>query len=321
MRLWDDELEALRPQLREEADAFLAAFPMGDEDPNATVQQRVETQRARRIGGDVLSEMAVDRSIDGPGGPIRLRTYVPTAPEGGTLNGAYLHIHGGGWIIGEPEMTDTLNEIIANTLGVAVVSVDYRLAPEHPYPAGPDDCEAAAAWLLEHAEAEYGTSRLLIGGESAGGHLSAVTLLRVRDRLGAIDRFVGANLVIGLYDVSNTPSQRGIGIRPGTDILSVEACKFFTELFTPGMTTDERRDPDLSPMYAELHDLPPALFTVGECDHLRDDSLLLAARWALAGNDTEMLMYPEMPHGGIGMPSVGGHWFPRVLDFLRGCLA
>jgi acetyl esterase/lipase len=97
---------------------------------------------------------------------------------------------------------------LATRAHLAVASVDYRLAPEHPFPAGPDDCEAAACWLVEHAQREFGTSRLLIGGESAGGHLSALTLLRMRDRHGAADAFCGANLVFGAFDLGMTPSQR-----------------------------------------------------------------------------------------------------------------
>ena len=315
MRLWDEELEAARPTLREEAKALIAGWPAPPEDPNATVEQRVATARAARIGGAEPSDRAVDRTIDGPDGKIRLRTFVPDQ-----VDGVYLHFHGGGWIIGDPEMMDQLNEIIADALNVAVVSVDYRLAPEHPYPAGPDDCEAAAVWLLEHAKDEYGSDRLLVGGESAGGHLSAATLLRMRDRHDAIDQFLGANLVFGIYDLSSTPSQRGIGMTPGEDILTVEGTAFFIDAFTPGLTPEERRDPDISPLYAELHDMPPALFTAGTRDLLVDDTLFLASRWARAGNDTELLVYPEGPHGCIAMPTAGGHWFPRMLDFLRGCL-
>ncbi len=88
-------------------------------------------------------------------------------------------------------------------------------------------------------------------------------------------------------------------------------------MFTPGMSPQERRDPDVSPLYADLHDLPPAIFTVGTDDHLVDDTLFMAARWELAGNQAELLVYPESPHGCIGMPGVGGHWFPRLTDFLR----
>src|SRR5205807_490450 len=119
----------------------------------------------------------------------------------------------------------------------AFVSVDYRLAPEHPYPAGPDDCEAAALWVLEHAERELGSDRLLIGGESAGAHLAACTLLRLRDRHDAVDRFDAANLVFGVYDLGGTPSQRGMTERP--DLLTAEQIEYFTELFTPGRSVEE----------------------------------------------------------------------------------
>jgi acetyl esterase len=315
MALWDDELEALRPQLRDEAATFLGSWPSAADDRSASVAERVAAQRAARLGRLGVSEQAVDRTIAGPGGPIRLRTFVPDH-----VDAVFLHLHGGGWIIGEPEMTDLLNEIVADALNVAIVSVDYRLAPEHPYPAGPDDCEAAAVWLLEQAESEFGSGRLLIGGESAGAHLSAVTLLRMRDRHDAVDRFLGANLVFGIYDLSHTPSQEGIGVPPGGDILTVDSIRFFTERFAPGRSAEERRDPDLSPLYAHLHDLPPALFTVGAADHLVDDTLFFAQRWALAGNRAELLVYPEAPHGCIGMPSVLGHWYPRMLEFLQTCL-
>lgn len=316
MALWDDELEALRPQLRDEATTLLTAWPSAAaDDRSASPAERVAAQRAARVDGLGVSERATDRTIAGPGGPIRLRTFVPDQ-----VDAVFLHIHGGGWIIGEPEMTDLLNEVVAEALHVAIVSVDYRLAPEHPYPAGPDDCEAAAVWLLEHADAEFGTERLLIGGESAGAHLSAVTLLRMRDRHQAVDRFLGANLVFGVYDLSHTPSQQGIGVPAGRDILTVDGIRFFTELFTGGRSAEERRDPDLSPLYADLHDLPPALFTVGATDHLVDDTLFLADRWALAGNRAELLVYPEAPHACIGMPSVLAHWYPRMLEFLQTCL-
>jgi acetyl esterase len=317
VRLWDDEIEALRPTLREEAAAFLAGWPSAEEDSSASVEERVAAARAAGVGTNLTSDRGIDRTIDGPGGPLRLRTFTP---KSGNVAGVMLHIHGGGFIIGAPEMMDLLNEIIADSVDVAVVSVDYRLAPEHPYPAALDDCEAAAVWLLEHAEAEYGSARLLVGGESAGGHLAAATLLRMRDRHQAADRFLGANLVFGIYDLSCTPSQHGIGIDTEADILSVKGDRFFTEQFTPGMTTEQRRDPDVSPLWAELNDLVPALFTVGGNDHLLDDTLFLSQRWDAAGNRTELLVYPDTPHGCIALPSVGAHWFPRMLDFLRGCL-
>jgi acetyl esterase len=310
MALWSDELEGMRPRLREEADAFVTSFAGDVDDPSLPVPERIARQRAAHDERVLRSEMAADREISGPAGPVRLRTFVPDQ-----VDAVLLHIHGGGFVTGSPEMTDLLHEMLSKELNLAFVSVDYRLAPEHPYPAGPDDCEAAAVWLLEHAERELGSDRLLIGGESAGAHLAACTLLRMRDRHDAVDRFRAANLVFGIYDLSGTPSQRATTGR--ADLLTVEQIEYFAALFTPDKSTDERRDPDISPLYADLRGLPPALFTVGADDHLVDDTLFMAARWELAGNDADLLVYPESPHGCIGMPSVFEPWFATLKDFLR----
>ena len=313
MPLWDDELEALRPKLREEAAAFVASIPWREGDTaGMSVEERVAASRASQLGG-APSDRAVDRTIEGPAGPVRLRTFTHEQPQA-----VLFHIHGGAWMAGTPDAMDPLHEIIVDTCEVAVVSVDYRLAPEHPYPAAPDDCEAAAAWLVEHAADEFGSDRLFIGGESAGAHLAAVTLLRMRDKHDVADRFVGANLVFGAYDLSRTPSQRGVGITPGTDILDGTGEPI--DLFLPGMPAEARRDPDVSPLYADLRGLPPALFSVGTNDHLLDDTLFMAARWEVAGNRSELLVYPETPHGCIALPSVAAHFFPRLFGFFRECL-
>jgi acetyl esterase/lipase len=207
----------------------------------------------------------------------------------------YLHLHGGGWTLGAADQQDALLDFIAQELGVAVVSVGYRLAPEDRYPAGPDDCEAAAAWLVEQAHSEFGSDRLLIGGESAGAHLSAVTLLRMRDRHGAADRFLGANLVFGMYDFGLTPSVRRWGER--NLVLSTPIIEWFSGCFLGEMPPEQRRDPDISPLHADLTGLPPAFFTVGELDPLLDDSLFMAARWHAAGNHAEIVICPESVHG------------------------
>jgi acetyl esterase/lipase len=183
------------------------------------------------------------------------------------------------------------------------VSVEYRLAPEDPFPAGPDDCEAAALWLIDAAAKEYGADaaeRLVIGGESAGGHLSALTLLRLRDRLGSVAPFVAANLVFGAFDLSMTPSQLRWGDR--NLVLSRPIMAWFYDLFLPGTSVDERRSPTISPLYADLSGMPPALFSVGALDPLLDDSLFMAARWESAGAPAELLVYPESVHGFIAFP-------------------
>lgn len=144
--------------------------------------------------------------------------------------------------MGSAAQGDERHRELADALRIAVVAVDYRLAPEHPWPAAPDDCEAAALWLVEEAEARFGTSRLAIGGSSAGATLALATLLRLRDR-GVVDRFAGAALRFGTYDVSaQTPGGRLI------------ADEYFLQAYA-GHVAD-RTLPDISPLYADLSGLP-----------------------------------------------------------------
>ena len=134
--------------------------------PDWWVAGAAATRAARRRGdgpfpAPVMSSRARTRQISGKDGyEIPLRIIAPDHPRG-----VYLHIHGGGWVLGGADMQDPMLEQFADTTGLAVVSVEYRLAPEHPYPAGPDDCESAAIWLTRHANAEFGTDVLTIGGE------------------------------------------------------------------------------------------------------------------------------------------------------------
>jgi acetyl esterase/lipase len=254
-----------------------------------------EAMRAARRRGDgpfpapVMSPRASNRRIKGrAGNEITLRVLPPK----GAPRGVYLHIHGGGWVLGGADMQDPMLERIADATGQAVVSVEYRLAPEHPYPAGPDDCEAAALWLAREAKAEFGTDRLTIGGESAGGHLSAVTLIRMRDRHG-FTGFRGANLVYGAFDLGMTPSQRAFGSE--RLVLRTVDIEQFRAAFLPGRTRFD--DPDISPLFADLAGLCPALFSVGTRDALLDDTLFMHARWIAAGNAAELAVYPGGAHG------------------------
>ena len=316
MKLWSDEVEAARDEIRGATSAMADAIKGDDEAAAAlSVDQKVAQQRAIMAALEQPVEGAVERIIAG----VPCRVLVPED----AATGVYLHFHGGGMILGRPAMNDATNHHLMTSFGLAVVSVDYRLAPEHPHPAGPDDGEAVAAWLIEQAVTEFGTDRLLIGGESAGGYMAAITLLRVRDRLGAIDRFVGANLVFGVYDWGGSPSQRGIRPSRADDILSVEGCAFFTDLYLPDRTPDQRRDPQISPAFANLADLPPALFTVGTADHLLDDTLMLSARWGAYGSDTELLVYPDAPHGFMmfGETAMARHWAGRTDAWFEQILA
>jgi acetyl esterase len=292
----DDVLAETRA-FNSELERQLAANP-------ATHEMPVEVARRQRLeGGGVfpppvfLPDRARDLEIAGRSGSIGLRVIAPQE----TAVGAYLHIHGGGWALSAANLQDTMLVELADATGLCAVSVDYRLAPEHPYPAAPDDCEDAALWLLREGFDELGVpARAAIGGDSAGGHLSAVTLLRLRDRHGITGAFAAANLIYGAFDLSMTPSQRLWGER--NLILSTPILHYFGDLFLPGLGDEGRRDPDISPLYAPLHDMPPALFTVGTLDPLLDDSLFMHGRWRASGARAELRTWPEAIHGFNAFP-------------------
>jgi len=238
----------------------------------------------------ILDEVA-ERKLEGPSGDVCVRVLIPDE-----VKGVYLHIHGGGFMLGRAHHHDEFMSAIAKACRVATVSVDYRLAPEDPYPAGPDDCETAAVWLMENAAAEFGADRLIIGGESAGANLSAVTLLRMRDR-HSFTGFCGAVLTYGGFDLSMTPSARRWGERPL--VLTTPLMHWFHESYVP---EGKLKDPDISPLYADLQSLPPALFTIGTLDPLLDDSLFMHARWVAAGNKATLAIYPGAIHGFNAFP-------------------
>jgi acetyl esterase len=308
MALWPHDYEGLRDEARTMARTIAEVVMTGAAQPTDR-DERVRAQRELLAALEVPSPAGVDEDIAG----VPCRVFRPILPP----KAVYLHFHGGAMILGSPLMNDVSNADLAERLGLAVVSVDYRLAPEHPFPAGSDDCLAVAAWLVEHAEAWFGTGDLLVGGESAGGYFAALTLLRVRDELGAIDRVRGANLVFGVYDLGGTPATHGFRPSDTPDILDLDTFSFVHECYLPDHTPAEARIPAISPLYADLHDLPPALFTVGTADHLLDDSLFMAARWAAYGNESELAVYPDCVHGFTGFPmELAKRANERIDDFL-----
>jgi len=271
-------------KLNDEIVARLNAEPVG-----LTIPE-IRARRLQGLGAFPLvakSPRAQTIRIDGPAGKLELRVIAPQSPRG-----VFLHIHGGGWSIGTNDQFDPVLERLAENCGLACVSIDYRLAPEHPYPAGPDDCEAAALWLAHEGAKRFGTTRFSIGGESAGAHLSVVTLLRLRDR-HKLTPFSAAILNYGCYDLGMTPSARRWGDEKL--VLNTPAILAFRKSFLPPGT--DMSDPDVSPLYADLTHMPAALFSVGTRDALLDDSLFMAPRWLAAGNVAELALYPGACHG------------------------
>ena len=244
-----------------------------------------EALAAAAPGPPYLAESA--RVISVPARDHEIPVRVIPAP--GDPTAVYVHCHGGGWTIGAPAASDAALERIVGVTGMTTASIDYRLAPEHPYPAGLDDCETVTRWLIEHGEAELGSSRLLIGGESAGANLALCTLLRVnRDAPGALS---AAALYYGNYDVTMTPSQRQA---PAGFLITTGSLEWFYDQYVPGRA--RRDDPDISPLYADLRGLPPVMLAVGTADSLVDDTTFLASRLLAAGVETELVVVPGGEH-------------------------
>jgi acetyl esterase/lipase len=165
-------------------------------------------------------------------------------------------------------------------------------------------------------------SDLLIGGESAGATLAAGTSLRIRDELGAVDRIAGVNLVYGGYDFSMlTPSSSGVRATSNGDVLDVPGLHMLYDNYLAGLSLEQRRDPGISALYADLRTFPRALVTVGLDDHALDDSLFFANRLAAAGNRVELTVYPDSMHGFLSLPTkMAAHANGRIDDFMVDCL-
>ena len=274
--------------LLEEAREFYAETGMdkvmsepGPATPEAMREMRAGLADRPVTHGPPPVEMLAE--ADGRQVPVRV-----LEPPGGEPRGVFIDIHGGGFFSGRAARSDARNRLLSDALEVAVVSVDYRLAPENPYPAGLEDCEAAVLWVLANAEARFGTSRVAIGGASSGGNFVMATLLRLRAK-GLLEPFVGALLLYGAFDLS--------GRTPGGRRLAEE---FLVEAYAGGVA--DRADPDVSPIFADLTGLPPSLLVVGDDDILFEDNLHMAMRLSAAGGDVDLRIYPESPHGFTSFP-------------------
>ena len=276
------------PPVHPQVTALLAEQDVeGDEQgpPDLEALRAGYLQAALKLGG---AREEVARVEDVVAGTVCARAYVP-ARACATL-GAIVWVHGGGWVLGDIEGFEHVCRSLANAAGHVVVSVDYRLAPEHPFPAARDDALSAVGWALGHGAEQLGfdPERVIVGGDSAGGNLAAVAVRHHADRLAG--QLLVYPVTDGAMESASYAEAAGADVG-GLTPESMERC------FAAYLQGADIADPDVSPLRAELGGLPPTLLAVAEHDVLREDGLAYAAALEAAGVEVELLRFDDMVHG------------------------
>jgi acetyl esterase/lipase len=231
-----------------------------------------------------------DLVVDADDHPLPIRVFRPVDAAGPVPT--LLWLHGGGWVLGSLDGCDRTCRRLTSAAGCVTVAVDYRLAPEHPFPAGLDDCTAALAWVHEHAGTLGGRpDAIVVGGDSAGGNLTAATALRARDESGP-----PIALQVLVYPVTDfDPDTPSMHANAEGFLLTRDIMAWFYDQYLPA---DQRTDPYAAPFQAaSLAGLPPALVIVAGHDPLHDEGVAYARRLAADGVPTTLSSYPGHFHG------------------------
>jgi acetyl esterase len=311
-----DEKPAIDPILLKVLDAV--PFRLSTEDGIDAVRQRLRDLPRRQVHAELRVE---DRSIDGPGGPIGIRIYwPPNDSDPGDAPPAVVYFHGGGFVMGDLDTHDGTCRQHAVGADVVVVSVDYRLAPEYPYPAAIEDAWAATQWVADNgADIGADSTRLAVAGDSAGGTIAAVIAQQARDRGGPPIAFQLLWYPSTLWDQS-LPS-----FTENADalILDTKAVAAFSRWYA-GKVDLSNPPAGMAPGRAEnLADLPPAYIAVAGYDPLRDDGIRYGELLAAAGVPVEVHNAETMVHGYVGYAGVvpaATAAMDRGLAALRGAL-
>ena len=256
----------------------------------------------RSVTQPVPPEVALVRELqmDGPQGPIPMRLYRPIGSSAGSLLPVLVYYHGGGWVIGDLDTHDSLCRALCNESGCAVVSVDYRLGPEHRFPAAVNDALAATRWVrAQAAELKLDASRLAVGGDSAGGNLAAVVSIAARD---SGDLPIAYQLLI--YPATDQHRSAPSHTTNGEGyLLTRETMDYFSGHYIsdPAQYPDWRASPLL---HADLSKLPPALVLTAGFDPLRDEGAAYAEALTAAGNRASYVCFERQIHGFITMGKV-----------------
>jgi acetyl esterase len=259
-------------------------------------EARRATARLAKLGGRPAPvQRTEDLCVPGPAGPIPVRVYTP--PGRGPFP-TLAYFHGGGWVTGSIATHDPICRALAHGAGCAVVSVDYRLAPEHKYPAAVEDCYAVTRWLAESGAAlGVDPARLAVGGDSAGGTLATVVALWARDRGGPA---LACQLLI--YPVTDYMPDFPSRLENGY-FLSNADLEWAWHHYLPSGA--DAADPSVAPLRAaDLAGLPPAVIITAEFDPLHDEGNLYADRLRSAGVPTVLARYDGMVHGFVSMAGV-----------------
>jgi len=267
-------------------------------------------------GGRVSGVSSTDREIEGPEGRLGLRLY---RTEGAEPSSVLLFIHGGGWVLGNKEASDPVARSLCRLTGAFVVSADYRLAPERPFPAAIEDVLAAYRWILgEAAAGRMPPGGIFVSGDSAGGNLAAVLCLEARSR--NLEEPAGQILFYPVTDVSRMDTVSYARFSKGY-MLSREDMEWFASCYAPDIA--QRADPRVSPLLApELGGLPPALIVTAGFDVLRDEGEAYADRLRAAGVRVELRRFRGMAHGflslGAFLPAAPRKAARLAAAFMRG---
>ncbi|MBV1878065.1 MAG: alpha/beta hydrolase [Pseudomonadales bacterium] len=230
---------------------------------------------------------------------VKVRLYRPEAKSADLKQPCLIYFHGGGWVIGDLDTHDAPCRLIAQQTNCVVIAVDYRLAPEHPFPTPLDDCFAATQWVFENAEQlAIDPSKIAVGGDSAGGNLAAAVCLKSKlaDRLKICHQLL-------IYPVTDAAMNSQSYIDNATGyMLTKDSMAYFWDHYT---NMDQRNDPLASPLRAsDLSNLPTATILTAEFDPLRDEAEAYAAKLTAAGTTTLMKRYDGLVHGFLGMIDV-----------------